>query len=109
MSLEKQPRRSERHPVDIGAHCRTQSGLRDRGRITDLSPEGCCVVTNALFVKAGVRVLVKPDGMEGISGVVCWVDSTRAGVRFDKPLYAPVVDYLARRFGPEAFATISLR
>ncbi|MCK9542213.1 MAG: PilZ domain-containing protein [Novosphingobium sp.] len=107
MSPEEHHRRSERHVVDLGAHCRTQSGLRDRGRISNISLEGCCVVTNALFVKVGIRVLVKPDGMEGLTGMVRWIDGTRAGIEFDMPLYPPVVDYLAERFGTEAPVTIS--
>src|SRR5512139_1594342 len=101
------PRKSERKPVTIAAHCRTQSGLRDMGRIVDLSAEGCCVVTNALFVKVGARVMIKPDGMEGISGCVRWIDGTKAGVSFDTPLYGPIVDHMSARFGAELPVAIS--
>lgn len=94
-----QPRRSERLEVEIDAQCRTQSGLRDRGRISNISAEGCCVTTNALFVKVGLRVLVRPDGMEGLSGVVRWIEGNRAGILFDAPLYQPIVDHLAARYG----------
>jgi len=92
------PRRGQRHPVTIAAQCRTQSGLRDSGRISDISPEGCCVATNSLFVRVGLRVLIKPDGMEGLSGVVRWIEGNRAGVQFDAPLYGPIVEHLSNQF-----------
>lgn len=92
------PRRGQRHLVTIQAQCRTQSGLRDVGHISDISPEGCCVTTNSLFVRVGVRVLIKPDGMEGLSGIVRWIEGNRAGVQFDAPLYGPIVEHLSQQF-----------
>lgn len=92
------PRKAPRHPVTMKAHCRTQSGLRDVGRISDISPEGCCVTTNSLFVRVGVRVLIRPDGMEGLSGIVRWIEGNRAGVQFDAPLYGPIVEHLSQQF-----------
>ena len=99
MTREKQPRRFERRAIELGAQCRTQSGLRDRGKISDISAEGCCVITNDLFVKIGARVVIRPEGMEGLSGVVRWIDGNRAGIEFDQPLYPPVVDHLVRTHG----------
>jgi hypothetical protein len=89
------PRKTPRHPVTMKAQCRTQSGMRDVGRISDLSPEGCCVTTNSLFVRVGLRVLIKPDGMEGLSGIVRWIEGNRAGIQFDTPLYGPIVEHLS--------------
>ncbi|MCB2078540.1 MAG: PilZ domain-containing protein [Novosphingobium sp.] len=77
------------------AQCRTQSGLRDSGKISNISPEGCCVTTNGLFVKVGARVVVRPDGMEGLTGIIRWVEGQTAGVEFDAPIYPPVLDHLA--------------
>jgi PilZ domain len=88
------PRKTERRMVEMTAQCRTQSGLRDKGTISDISPEGCCVTTNALFTREGLRVMIKPEGMEGLSGVIRWIEGNKAGVQFDSPLYGPVFDHL---------------
>jgi PilZ domain len=98
MAQSETPRSAERHPVILTAQCRTQSGLRDSGHISDISPEGCCVTTNSLFVRIGTRVMIKPAGMEGLSGVVRWIEGNRAGIKFDTPIYGPVVDHLSAQF-----------
>ena len=81
--------------------------MRDKGQISNLSPEGCCVTTQGLFVKVGARVIVRPDGMEGLTGVVRWVKGIQAGIEFDTPLYGPIVDHLVERFPDGHGASIS--
>ena len=95
MAQEPTPRRNERKPVQLAAQCRTQSGLRDRGHISDISPEGCCVTTNSLFVRVGARIVIRPEGMEGLTGIIRWIEGNKAGVQFDSPVYGPVIDHLA--------------
>lgn len=99
MEQEQTPRRTQRQPVELAAQCRTQSGLRDRGQISDISSEGCCVTTNSLFVRVGARIVIRPDGMEGLTGIVRWIEGNKAGVEFDNPVYGPVVDHLAQVHG----------
>ncbi|GGC26998.1 hypothetical protein GCM10011371_13200 [Novosphingobium marinum] len=96
MEREFVNRRAERKHVEMAAQCRTQSGLRDMGKILDITPEGCCVATNSLFFKVGTRVMIRPPGMEGLSGVVRWIGPDKAGVEFDRPLYAPIFEHLAQ-------------
>jgi hypothetical protein len=98
MSAELTPRQSERKPVKLAAQCRTRSGLRDKGLISDISAEGCCVSTDSLFFRVGTRVVIRPEGMEGLSGIVRWISGDKAGVEFDNPLYGPVIDHLAAHF-----------
>lgn len=95
MSEDIVQRQSTRKPVSLAAQCRTQSGMRDQGEISDISAEGCCVSTNSLFFRVGTRVVVKPEGIEGLTGVVRWITSNKAGVEFDTPLYGPIIDHLA--------------
>lgn len=85
--------------------CRTQTGLRDRGEIADISPEGCRVRVHGLAFRVGTRVLLRPEGLESVTGLVRWISGDEAGVEFDRPLYPPVVDHLAGRHGT-AMATI---
>lgn len=89
------PRQAQRRPVALAATWRTQSGLRANCQISDISAEGCCVETKGLYVKVGVRVVVRPQGLEGLTGIVRWVKGSHAGVEFDLPLYGPVLDHLA--------------
>ncbi len=96
------PRGSDRKSVILTAQCRTQTGMRDTGRISDISAQGCCVSTNYLFFNVGSRVLIKPEGMEGLSGVVRWIDRERAGIEFDAPIYEPVLDHLTKLHGTGA-------
>jgi hypothetical protein len=92
-------RDAERKPVTLSAKCRTMSGVRDEGVVSDLSAKGCCVTTRGLFVQIGARVIIKPDGLEGITGIVRWIAGNRAGIEFDNPLYGPVFDHLTQRHG----------
>ena len=89
------------------AQCRTQSGLRDNGQISNISPEGCCITTSGIFVKEGARVVIRPEGMEGLTGVVRWIEGNKAGIEFDVPLYAPIVDHLSERYSDGRQITVS--
>lgn len=92
------PRRATRRPVRMAATCRTQSGLRDNAYISDLSPEGCRLTTSTLSVRIGLRIVIRPQGLEGVCGTVRWIDGQDAGIQFDAPLYEPVVDHLSQRY-----------
>jgi hypothetical protein len=80
------------------ATCRTQSGLRDNAYISDISPFGCRLTIKTLAVRIGLRVVIRPQGLEGVSGVVRWIEGQNAGLEFDAPLYEPVVDHLSQLF-----------
>lgn len=91
------PRRSERQQVTLAVQCRTLSGMRDTGEISDITAEGCCLRTRSLFFRPGTRLIVKPQGMEGMSGVVRWVRGDQSGIEFDRALYGPIVDFIAQQ------------
>lgn len=90
------PRRAQRRPVNLAATCRTQTGMRDNGYISDISPHGCRLATRTLAVRIGLRIVIRPQGLEGLGGVVRWIEGQQAGIEFDSPLYEPVVDHLSR-------------
>lgn len=89
------PRRSIRKPVQMTVQCRAQSGLRDNGEIFDISIEGCRVQIFGIYFRVGSRVVLRPQGMEGLPGVVRWVSGDMAGVEFDRPIYGPILDHIA--------------
>lgn len=96
MSHPINPRRDERRSVTLAATCRTQTGLRDNARISDISQYGCRLATSTLAVRVGLRIVIRPQGLEGIGGVVRWIEGQQAGIEFDAPLYGPVVDHLSQ-------------
>lgn len=96
MSHTQVPRRAQRRPVILAATCRTQSGLRDNAHISDISPQGCRLTTCTLAMRTGLRIVIRPQGLEGVSGVVRWIEGQDAGIEFDTPLYEPVVDHLSQ-------------
>lgn len=51
--------------------------------------------TRGICFRVGTRVVLRPQGMEGMTGVVRWVSGDLAGVEFDRSIYEPVVDHLA--------------
>ncbi|WP_343612967.1 PilZ domain-containing protein [Novosphingobium sp.] len=97
METPTQSRKVNRLPVTLAAKCRTMGGMRDEAYLCDISTHGCKMVTRSLYLSIGMRVTIKPDGMEAISGVVRWLSQDGAGIEFDSPLYAPVVENLGVR------------
>lgn len=70
--------------------------MRDNGYISDISPHGCRLATSTLAVRIGLRIVIRPQGLEGLGGVVRWIEGQQAGIEFDAPLYEPVVDHLSQ-------------
>jgi bifunctional pyridoxal-dependent enzyme with beta-cystathionase and maltose regulon repressor activities len=90
-------RRDMRKPLVLAAKCRTMSGMRDEAVLSDISASGCCITTRGLLFREGSRVIIKPEGIEAIGGIIRWMAGNRAGVEFDQPLYPPVVEHLTRQ------------
>lgn len=103
------PRRGNRNPLVLAAQCRTATGIRDEGYLSDLSSDGCCISTRSLTFVLGARVLVKPFGLEGLSGIVRWINGHKAGVQFDNPLYGPIVDHLTAQYPSDRPITVTHR
>ena len=95
---EADVRRSPRLTLAMPARCRTLGGFADDVVIRDLSAHGCRVVSHALTLRPGARVVMRPSGMEGLCGEVRWVDGHEAGIEFERPLYQPVVEHLHRLY-----------
>lgn len=93
-------RRSQRRPVVMDVQCRTHSGLRDRGEIWDVSAEGCCLRLRGLYVRVGARLMLRPEGLEALTGLVRWVEGDLVGIEFERVMYAPVIDHLVGTYGP---------
>ena len=99
MEAQVQTRKVDRLPVSIAARARTMGGMRDQAWLCDISTHGCRIVTKTLYLSVGMRVTIKPEGMEAFSGMVRWLGPDGAGVEFDNPLYGPVVEHLCAQHG----------
>lgn len=89
-------RRSRRLSLALPARCRMLSGYTDDVVIRDLAPEGCRIASTSLCVRPGNRIVLRPQGLEGICGLVIWARGEEAGVCFEQALYLPVVEHLHR-------------
>ena len=98
MGRQHNSRRTERERIYLPATCRTSTGRKGPVMITDLTPQGCRLFLRAVPVSVGLRINVKPEAFESLSGVVRWVRRGDAGVEFDKPLYGPVAEHLQAQF-----------
>lgn len=99
MDVPVESRKADRLPVALAAKCRTMGGMRDEAYVCDISTHGCRIVTKSLYLSVGMRVTIKPEGMEAIGGVVRWVREDGVGIEFDHALYGPVVEHLSIRHG----------
>ena len=85
-----------RYPVWITANCRGSMGRASDIILSDLSTEGCGVTAAEGLLKQGQLVVVRMQSLEGLAGRVVWVKGTKAGVKFERPLYGPVVEHLVK-------------
>ncbi|MFA7587633.1 MAG: PilZ domain-containing protein, partial [Novosphingobium sp.] len=89
--------REERYALVLPARCRTRSGFMHRIVITDLSPGGCRIEGDCLSMRVDDVVVISPGVIEGQCGRIVWIRGNLAGVVFDRKLYGPVVEHLARQ------------
>jgi hypothetical protein len=95
---EHWPRRSERLDLTAEVTLRRPGKQNYRVRAYDVSPEGCKV---ELIDRPEVaeQLWIKFDGLEALQARVCWIESSRAGLEFDRPIHAAVFDLLLARLG----------
>jgi hypothetical protein len=93
-----QMRRSHRLALVLPARCRSRSGFVDQVVISDISEGGCRIDSLGLVLGVGDMVVVRPEGIEGLCGVIRWTKGHSAGIEFDRPLYPAVVEHLQKTF-----------
>ena len=90
------PRRSMRYPVWLTATCRGSMGRMSDIILSDLSTDGCGVTAAEGLLKTGQLLVVRLQSLEAQAGSVVWVRGKKAGVKFERPLYGPVVEHIVR-------------
>lgn len=101
------PRRAERQPVRLAVQCATWDGRHGEGQLSDISCEGCCLRSDMQPFRVGGRIMVRPEAMDGLTGVIRWVRDTMAGItmagiEFDRPISADVIAKIAQHQAPHA-------
>jgi hypothetical protein len=90
------PRRAERLALTGEALLRTSGRKGYRVRVFDASPLGC----SCEFIdrpKIADRVWVKFDGVEALEAEVTWIEESKSGVKFIRPMHPAVFDMLSHR------------
>jgi hypothetical protein len=80
-------RREARIEVNLAASCRIPA-RPVRGRIEDVSYEGCRIRMSNANAEIGATALIQVPGAQPISGIVMWKDHSMIGVCFMRPLDA---------------------
>ncbi len=79
--------------------------------MVDLSVFGCQIEQHRIAVEVGQIVVVRPSGMEGLSGTIRWIAGEKVGIEFDGPLHPAVMEHLllaaTGSLRPEGLETIS--
>jgi hypothetical protein len=75
--------------------------------IANLAPSGCMISGVGVQLALEQRIVLRPEGLEALTGVVRWSSNGRAGIAFDMPLHPAVVDHLCRQH-PEGAGSIFL-
>lgn len=52
--------------------------------------------TEGVLFRVGTHVVIRPEGLEALGGVVRWIKRDFAGIEFDRAIYPPAVDYLVQ-------------
>lgn len=92
-----QPRQEIRSPIRWQVQVRAESGLRTFGYMVDLSAGGCCIELAEKPPRAGSKVIVRPDGLDGLAAKVQWTRGRQFGAAFDRSIYAPVLEHFIKK------------
>jgi hypothetical protein len=88
-------REHDRKPVAMGGKLKTPYGRQDVA-VSDLSLTGCRINAVYMTLAAGQKVVLRPEGLEGLNALVSWTSGPSAGIKFDAPLHPSVLDYLVK-------------
>ena len=92
--LRASSRRSPRSAIVSPANCELPWGRIEPVVLADISAGGCRITTHGAPLSQGARVLIRTAALFGASGTVHWDEEHRAGIEFDAPLAASILQHL---------------
>jgi hypothetical protein len=69
--------------------------------LSDLSITGCKMRAVHMSLAVGQKIVLRPEGMEGLTATVSWCSGQYAGVKFDHPLHPAIADHLCSLYPDE--------
>lgn len=85
---------SVRSEILVPAKYQTAWGRIAAITLTDVSAQGCCITATDQPLDHGARVIIRTAALLGASGIVRWTKNLTAGVEFDSPLPASILQHL---------------
>lgn len=86
-------RRTSRKEVNIICAMRVDSAVWQKDRLSNLTPEGFCIVRTAMC-RVGGKVWIKIGDLAQLPAEIRWVEGGYAGCHFDNPLADYVFDHV---------------
>lgn len=83
-----------RAEIACEGHFRTESGIKGRATLYDVSLEGCSFLDRDQMTKEGQRLRIWFTNVGPFKGTIRWTREDVAGMEFDKPLYVPIFEHL---------------
>lgn len=87
-------RREGRKRILMDVRCRIGPGMSPMVWLSDITTIGCQIIIREGELKGNQNVVIKLEGIDGIPGKVKWVFRSTAGIEFERPLHAAVLNYL---------------
>ena len=87
-------RREGRRRILMDVRCRIGPGMSPLVWLTDITTFGCQLVIREGSLKEEQNVVIKLEGIDGISGKVTWVYRSNAGIEFERPLHEAVLKHV---------------
>ncbi len=102
-------RKHPRLETNQKADCRDTDGLLPEVWLVDLTVSGCQVIIGKGHLAVGQKVVIRPDGFEGLPAAVRWIEDDRAGIEFASDLYPAVFDHLIEaKLNVQQFEAVSV-
>jgi hypothetical protein len=87
-------RRDERRRMLMSGRCRIAPGQSPEVWLIEISRSGCQITVREGLLARGQHVLIKTGGIAGLAGTVRWTRGEVAGIEFDEPLQAPLLELM---------------
>ena len=85
--------------VIMNARLRLTGGKGFDVIVTELTAAGCSISRVSVELRLNQPVSIKLDTLDYVKGSISWASDATAGIEFERPLYAPVVEPLQRLHG----------
>ncbi|MCB2061655.1 MAG: PilZ domain-containing protein [Novosphingobium sp.] len=99
--MASERRKYPRSELAVEIDCRLR-GVTHRGKLTNVSQEGCCIEVKGEAVLPGDRVVLAPSKLLVLPATVAWTDGVKMGLTFASPMIGTMLDqFFTHQLHPE--------